>query len=182
MKIRESEKQNGPPTSLASHADQSSPLSSDPRSLSVARVLGEAQGAGLVSLPEGPAGLSKTLFLPPPGAWSPRGWWGEFGNVPRAIWPRSLFPAKGQLGPSSPHSAWPPKRRRLFGVRNHPPAFHRSPGCGRHGACAPSPQGLPSPASSGLCFWALPLAPQLPATLSPFAPAGAVSGPGVGSR
>lgn len=97
-----------------------------------------------------------TLFLPPPEAWSPRGWWGEFRSVPRTMWPWSLFPAKGQLGPSSPHSALPPRKRRLFGVRNYPPALHRSLGCGRHGACAPCPQRsspaqLPLTCASGLC-------------------------------
>lgn len=155
MKIRESKKQNGPPTSLASHADQSSPLSSDPRNLSVARVLGEAQGAGLVSLPEGPAGLSKTLFLPPPGPGAPGA-----GGV-------SLGMSPGQYGPgvsSQQRASWAQAAHTAPGLPNGDVCL----GCGitRLPSTAPrvvaatarvprphrgSPAQLPLAFASGLC-------------------------------
>lgn len=47
-------------------------------------------------------------------------------------------------------------------MRNYPPAFLCSLGCG---PLAPVAQRLPNPASSGLGFWALPLAPDLPSVM-----------------
>lgn len=95
MKIRESKKQNGPPTSLASHADQSLPLSSDPRNLSVARVLGEAQLASLklcffLLLGPGAPGAGGVSLGMSPGQYGP-----GVSSQQRASWAQAAHTAPG---------------------------------------------------------------------------------------